>query len=49
VNKREAEQVARIIERVFQFEESVDPRTVAELFKIISSLAAYVDDTNEKL
>ena len=40
----QANQCARIIKRVFEFEESVDPRTIAEMFIIIANLLYFKND-----
>lgn len=39
MKQRAAEQVARIIYKVFQHEEQVDPRTVALVFQYIGRLS----------
>lgn len=40
MTRNEAEQIARIINNVFQYEESVDPRTVAIMFQYMGRLDA---------
>ncbi len=38
MTKTEADQVARIIEDIFQYEEQIDPRTVALVFKYLGRM-----------
>ena len=40
MTKAEADQIARIIEDIFQYEEQVGPRTVAKVFQYISKMKA---------
>lgn len=39
MTKSQADQIARIIEDTFQYEEQVDPRTIALMFKLLGNLA----------
>ncbi len=43
MTKNQADQAVRIIHAVFQYEESIDPRTVALVFEYIGRIKGYTD------
>ncbi len=48
MTRNEGDQIARIIFNVFEFEESIDPRTIAKMFQYMGRLDDQLEqeDTN---
>lgn len=47
MTREQAHQIARIICCVFEYEEKVDPRTVAKVFEYIGHFTNYTDEVIE--